>query len=1016
MKNLKLTKPIALLLSALMLTGTFTTGAYAATTDSGTEASGETSSGSRSIEEVIELMNTISYSEYIAQHVNAKEATQTVILDALLYDAENTTAAVRAETYEGTDALYMPDMGTVSYVVEIPEDGLYTIGIDYYTPDGKASDIERAFRIDGEIPFKESRYLSMTKNWVLDMPETDGTYAEDTEGNDIRPYFERDPDGNEVRPQSVLSPRWMSYDLKDSTGYYGDPFKFYLTKGTHSISFEATREPVAISQITFKPADKIPTYEEYVAKHSDAKAVSSDAAVKIQAELMDAASTQTVYPSYDRSSAISEPQDPANIRLNTVGKTNTWQSVGDWVEYNIDGDQITETGWYSLVFRFKQSEQPDMFVSRQLTINGEIPFAEAAALRFAYKDNFQTASSGNGEQTFEYYLEAGKDYTIRFEVVLGDMADVISRIEKNLTTLNQIYLKIKQITGSTPDTYRDYNFIELIPDELNMLVHCAEELEELGEELEAITGERGSNVAILNNVARVAKRMGLNEDEIARNLETYKTNIGTLGTWMNTARNQPLELDYIILASPGDKLPKANAGAWKSFTYEMEQFIASFFTDYNSLGSGDGADMESISVWVTTGRDQSNIVRQMINDMFTPEYGISVELKLVAAGTLLPATLAGQGPDVAYMGGSDPINYAIRNAIQRIDTFEGGTRPNGAKVDSFDEAIQRFNSQAIVPFTLDRGDGSEKEVYALPETQSFLMMFYRTDVFADLGIEVPTTWEELKEILPVLQAQYMEIAMPQSLAGFSLLLYQREGDLYADNGMRSNLDSNLSLDTFKELCDMFTQYEFPLTYDFANRFRTGEMPIGIIDYSMYTQLNAFATEIRGMWEMVPLPGYIDEDGNINNTSTTSVSGLVMMADAENPEAAWAYMQWITGAEAQARYGNEYTALLANGTIHATANREAMSNLNWSASELEMLSAQMDNLKATPEYPGSYIFTRYMDFAFLSAYNDKTDPVEALLKQYIYINKELTRKRKEFGLDTLELGETLAERAEETTAD
>lgn len=1015
MKNLKLTKPIALLLSALMLTSTLATGAFAAENTDAAKENGETN-GSRSIEEVLELMNTLSYSEYIALHANAKEATASVTKSALEYDAENTTSAVRVETYEGKEALYMPDTGAVSFTVDIPADGLYTIGFDYYTPDGKASDIERAFRVDGEIPFKESRYLSITKNWVLDLSEVSDEYVTDSKGNNIRYYFERDPDGNEVRPQSVLSPRWMSYELKDSTGYYGDSFKFFLTKGTHTVSFEATREPIAISEIRFKPADKIPTYEEYLAKHSDAKAVSSDAAVKIQAELMSAASTQTVYPSYDRSSAISEPQDPANIRLNTIGKTNTWQSVGDWVEYNIDGDQITETGWYSLVFRFKQSEQSDMFVSRSLTINGELPFVEAANLRFDYGDEFQTASSTNGEVNFNYYFEAGKDYTLRFEVVLGDMANVISRIDKNLQILNQIYLKIKQITGATPDTYRDYNFIELIPDELNMLVHSAEELVELSEELEAITGERGSNVAILNNIARVAKRMGLNEDEIARNLETYKTNIGTLGTWMNTARNQPLELDYIVLASPDAKLPKANAGIWGSFMYEMKQFIASFYTDYNSLGSAGGENADQISVWVTTGRDQSNIVRQMINDMFTPEYGISVELKLVAGGTLLPATLAGQGPDLAYMGGSDPINYAIRNAIQRIDTFEGETRPNGSVVESFDEVIKRFNNQATVPFTLDRGDGSEKEVYALPETQSFLMMFYRTDIFADLGIEVPTTWEELKAILPVLQSKYMQIAMPQSLAGFNLLLYQRGGELYADNGMRSNLDSNLSLDTFKELCDMFTQYEFPLTYDFANRFRTGEMPIGIIDYSMYTQLNAFATEIRGMWEMVPLPGFVTEDGTINNTSTTGVSGLVMMADADNPKAAWAYMQWITSAEAQARYGNEYTALLANGTIHLTANREAMANMNWSASELEMLSAQMDNLKATPEYPGSYIFTRYMDFAFLSAYNDKTDPVEALLKQYIYINKELTRKRKEFGLNTLEVGETLADKTEETTAD
>lgn len=243
MKNLKLTKPIALLLSALMLTSTLATGAFAAESTDAAKENGETN-GSRSIEEVLELMNTLSYSEYIALHANAKEATESVTKSALEYDAENTTSAVRVETYEGKEALYMPDTGAVSFTVDIPADGLYTIGFDYYTPDGKASDIERAFRVDGEIPFKESRYLSITKNWVLDLSEISDEYVTDSKGNNIRYYFERDPDGNEVRPQSVLSPRWMSYELKDSTGYYGDSFKFFLTKGTHTVSFEATKSPL----------------------------------------------------------------------------------------------------------------------------------------------------------------------------------------------------------------------------------------------------------------------------------------------------------------------------------------------------------------------------------------------------------------------------------------------------------------------------------------------------------------------------------------------------------------------------------------------------------------------------------------------------------------------------------------------------------------------------------------------------------------------------------------------------
>ena len=35
----------------------------------------------------------------------------------------------------------------------------------------------------------------------------------------------------------------------------------------------------------------------------------------------------------------------------------------------------------------------------------------------------------------------------------------------------------------------------------------------------------------------------------------------------------------------------------------------------------------------------------------------------------------------------------------------------------------------------------EGGVYAVPETQNFDMLFYRTDVFAELGLTPPETWE-----------------------------------------------------------------------------------------------------------------------------------------------------------------------------------------------------------------------------------------------------------------------------------
>jgi hypothetical protein len=213
------------------------------------------------------------------------------------------------------------------------------------------------------------------------------------------------------------------------------------------------------------------------------------------------------------------------------------------------------------------------------------------------------------------------------------------------------------------------------------------------------------------------------------------------------------------------------------------------------------------------------------------------------------------------------------------------------------------------------------------------------------------------------------------------------------------------------MCELFTKYSFPYTYDAANRFRTGEMPILIGDYTgLYNQLKVFATEIEGLWAMVPVPGVVQEDGTINNCAISSVSASVLVKGSEDhAESAWTYMKWFTGDSCQAEYANEMVAIMGPSAKYNTANIKALENLPWTTEEYSRIKAQFDNLASVPNYPGSYIIGRYTEFAFLAAYNEKQDPTEALLSYIYTINKEITRKRLEFGLETLEAGDTLAEK-------
>ena len=437
----------------------------------------------------------------------------------------------------------------------------------------------------------------------------------------------------------------------------------------------------------------------------------------------------------------------------------------------------------------------------------------------------------------------------------------------------------------------------------------------------------------------------------------------------------------------------------------------SFFTDYNSYGAmqdfGD-YEGETVEVWLTTGRDQAQIMREMVDD-FTDKENIAVNYKLVASGTLLPAVLAKIGPDVST--DADATGFGVRSAVKNLAEKD----ENGNYIyEGFDEVRGIgdyegkgwFSEEAWTGLTVYNPDDAERNpeaVYGVPVTQSFSMLFYRKDIFVELGLKVPETWDDVYDIIRVLSDNNMSMGLSQAMT--QILMYQKgipyykgDGDIRAV-GYASNLDSNEALDAFQQMCEYFKMYGQPVSYDFANRFRTGEMPIGIADYSLCNQLLCFAPEIKGLWEFVRLPGSYDADGNFSAVSPTGASAIMIMADAKNDQNAWKYIKWWVGAEAQERFGKEQVAIMGSAAKYNTANIEALYGQPWSSQEAKNLGDQFASLKGTPMTPGNYILARYTNFAFLDVY-DKGDAASEAMRYYMdEINKEITRKRAEYDFPT-----------------
>lgn len=858
-------------------------------------------------------------------------------------------------------------------------------------------------------------------------------------------FFSKDYDGNEIKPGSVSGKNviWREVVLHDSNTMYTGPFEFVFEQGKNTIELESENEPMVIKSIKLVPAEKQITYEEYLEKYKNAPSGSD--AIKIEAEYMYAYSSSLLYPLEDRTSAANSPSNTSNTVLNTVGGEK-WQTTGQWMQYTFS---VENTGLYNIYSRFKQNTSDGIFVSRSLSLyvlmskedykrlyNTEagyyegrymtkeeyveiygsdegfysgVPFAEADALQFGYSSDWQANKLNNGKTEFKFYFKSGVSYALQLDVTLGAMGSYINRVNAVLNKINDYYLQIVKLTSTEPDENIDYGFTRLLPDVVEGLVVQGLELRKISSEIVGVTGTKSSLTATLDKVADTILRMGGDpEREIARNLESMKTEIGNLGTWVNSATLQPLKLDFITVQGDSTAAPRGAAGFFESIWFEICSFFASFFRDYDRVGVMEAeTNEERLNVWLALGRDQSQIMRELVNNDFTPNSSdkngknIGVNLRLVTESTLLPSILSGSGPDV-YIGlaQSNVINYAIRGALLDIDNME----------DFYDVALNpattEFSEAAMIVL------GFEGKYYGLPTTMEFPMMFIREDVIGTYGIEIPETWDDLINAGIELSGLNMEIGL---LPDYRVFLYQNGGDLFADGGMRINLDSNVALKSFNDMCNMFTEYKYSYNYSFANRFRSGEMPIGIQPYvTTYNQLKVFATEIEGKWGIYPVPGTptgeYDKNGNeiLDHSSVTTVTATVIVAGCGSKDNAWEFLKWQTGSTAQSQYAEKMVSVLGDSGKQATANLVALQSLTWTTAEYAEIQYQVNNLASIPNYPGYYIVDRYTNFAFLAAYNDNADPVTEIRNYISSINKEITRKRKEFGLEVLEFnGEQVA---------
>lgn len=926
-----------------------------------------------------------TYTEYLSKHSDAAYPAHDVDVDLFNYsEAEDVEVYT---DYEGVDkALYTGVNSLVTWNVDVPEAGFYNFYIEYLAPESRGVAVERGIYINGERPFEDAANITFTRIW--------------TDGGEVK----TDNQGNQIRPMQVEMFDWQNAYFKDDMGYITEPYQFYLEKGSNQITLEAENEPLVIKRFTVSGVQSLPGYEEYRASMPAMSATGPGLSFYrvIQGEESTYRSESSLYAKYDRSSPSTQPSSVTNTVLNYVGG-EAWRSSGQWIEWEFE---VPEDGYYNIMIKGRQNYSRGSVSSRSVYIDGEIPFEEMKEISFAYSNEWNCLNLADDEGVpYEFYLTRGV-HTIRMEATLGGAGAILEELEDSIFRLNQIYRKVLVYTGATPDKYRDYNIHQVYPEVIEAMDLESKRLYKIVDDMVAYSGQKADSIASAQTVAQQLERFVEKPQKITLEFTSFKDNITALGTASLNMSSTMLDIDYLVVTGVDSEPDRDTENMFAKLWHEVKSFGASFVVDYDAVGDVYEDTDDVVKVWVLTGRDQGTILKSMIDDTFTPQTGIKVNVEIVAPDALLNAVVAGRGPNVVLSVGADqPVNYALRNAAEDLSQFP-----------DLQDVLQHYEASSYEQYRLD------EHIYAIPETQTFNVMFYRKDVLEELELEVPNTWQELIEMLPTIQGNNMSVAIPTAagssttstpstsvasnapdLSMYFSLLFQYGGNLYNDAGTYTIVDEEAGVRAFDDYTRYFNDYGIPAIYDFVSRFRSGEMPIGVMAYSNYNTLMVSAPEIRGLWDFTLIPGTerVDEQGNVyidrSDMITGSATMMIKTEDETLRNNSWEFMKWWADTDTQVRFGREIEALLGSSARYATANKDAFSNLSWSADDIEVLTEQWRWTVGIREVPGGYYTGRHITNAIRKVINDKDDPRETIIDYSITIDEEITKKRIEFGL-------------------
>ncbi|MCL2378398.1 MAG: extracellular solute-binding protein [Defluviitaleaceae bacterium] len=739
----------------------------------------------------------------------------------------------------------------------------------------------------------------------------------------------------------------------------------YLGQGTWEVS--ARDERVELHSARVYESARVPTHDQYMAALPMAYTVNIDI-ITIEAQAMEVKSALTIVPSAMSGADIS-PSRPGVRLLNVIGLSG-FDQPGDFADWYI---YVEAEGFYYLTFRYMQNTNINLNSYRKISINGAVPFYEFMAVPFPYTTRWR-----NHTLDTPVFLQAGRN-TLRLTVTSAPYDYLRGRLMETVGGIRTLDMTLRSVMGNDVDPFKLWDLESYVPDLSAQLITRAYELEEIMHGLHELTGFNISGYRALQSAASDLRRFAARPNDLARSAQALSQIIAPLTDWMIALETQPIILDRFYIHGSEVNVPRANSGIFARFLHAIRNFFASFRV---AAGMETGVHGDGIQVWIMRSRDYVDLMQQMSTEFFTADTGIPVSVNFIPdTMVLILANAAGQLPELA--GGMElriPYEYAIRGALVDLTRFEG-----------FSELAAPMAQGTLTPYRYLDG------VFALPEEVIFSVLFYRRDILESMGLEVPSTWDDVLAIIPQLNRVGANFFFPYG--DFQTFFAQMGVEVYTPDGLDLLANSEEGFEAFRFWTDLYVKYGLPARMEsFYQHFRMGTAPIGVAPVHEYIRFELTAPDIAGEWGVAPIPGTIEADGFINRSQGGIQNGMMMFRTTpQREDDAWQFMQWWLSTSTQVLFAQNLENFYGPEFRWYTANLDALTQLGWRPSTRDVFHTQLGWHSPIPFVPGGYMTLREIWNAWTRVVIRHQHYREELEIAFRDIRMEMERKQLEFGI-------------------